>query len=470
MSDRQGDPFDKNDEIHDHISRYERMLKKNDEYFFDVEQFESIIDHYLEQNELNKAAEVLKFARKQHPTSIDLIFAESNILIGSGKLNKALQLLDAIEGLQPYNEEIYLTKASIYSQLRNYDLAIKNYKKALECAEEELDDIHVDLAFEYENIEELDKAIFHLKSALKINPENEAALYEISYCFDLASNNESAIKFFTKFLDDNPYSYIGWYNLGNSYAKSGLHKKCIDALDYCTAINEEFSSAWFSKAKSNVDLGQLTSAIECYEQALELDGELAVTYSYIGECYEKLGKFNLALDHYSRALEQDHEWVDAWIGCGVVKEMQGKVSEAINYLVKAVDLEPSNDTARTLLARVYVRGHQEDAAMIMYETVHQTAPENIDAWLEHSDLLLKAGQFHEAIDKLKEGEQIHMMDVRYRYRMVSYLLQAGRDKEGLILLADLMNTDSDKTNLLFEHFPKAQYIKAVIDLIDTQSE
>jgi len=469
MSDRQGDPFDKNDEIHDHISRYERMLKKNDVYFFDVEQFESIIDHYLEQNELNKAAEVLKFARKQHPSSIDLIFCESNILIGSGKLNKALQVLDAIEGLQPYNEEIFLTKASIYSQLRNYEHAIKNYKKALECAEDELDDIHVDLAFEYENIEELDKAIYHLKSALEINPENEAALYEVSYCFDLASKNEDAIKFFGDFLDDNPYSYIGWYNLGNSYAKSGLYKKCIDALDYCTAINEEFSSAWFSKAKANVDLGHLESAIECYEQALELDGALAVTYSYIGECYEKLGKYNLALDQYSRALEQDREWVDAWIGCGVVKEMQGKVSESINYLMKAVDLEPNNDSARTLLARVYVRGHQEDAAMIMYETVHQTAPENIDAWLEHSDLLLRSGLHQAAIDKLKEGERIHMVDVRYRYRMVSYLLQAGRDKEGLLLLADLLSTDPDKINMLFEHFPEVQHNKEVMDLIDTNT-
>ena len=58
MSDKHSDPFE-NDGIHEHISRYERMLKKNDEYFFDVEEFEMIIDHYLDRNELKKASQVL---------------------------------------------------------------------------------------------------------------------------------------------------------------------------------------------------------------------------------------------------------------------------------------------------------------------------------------------------------------------------------------------------------------------------
>ena len=44
----------------------------------------------------NRIQEVLDYARQQHPGSIDLLFGEANILIGQGKLNKALEVLDAI--------------------------------------------------------------------------------------------------------------------------------------------------------------------------------------------------------------------------------------------------------------------------------------------------------------------------------------------------------------------------------------
>jgi tetratricopeptide (TPR) repeat protein len=55
--------------------------------------------------------------------------------------------------LEPYNEDVHLHKAGIYSQLRNHRRSIEHYRKALELAEEGLDDIYLDLAFEHENLE-----------------------------------------------------------------------------------------------------------------------------------------------------------------------------------------------------------------------------------------------------------------------------------------------------------------------------
>ncbi|MFN6114838.1 MAG: tetratricopeptide repeat protein, partial [Flavobacteriales bacterium] len=86
---------ERNEDQQSCVQRYEAMLHSNGHYFFDVEEFELIIDHYLEQNELRRAQEVLEYARQQHPGSLDLLFSEANVLIGQGKLNKALEVLDA---------------------------------------------------------------------------------------------------------------------------------------------------------------------------------------------------------------------------------------------------------------------------------------------------------------------------------------------------------------------------------------
>ena len=186
-------PFPDRDDQLDCVQRYEDMISRNDQYFFDVEEFELIIEHYLDSNELKKAREVLSFAHNQHPGSVNLLFGEANVMMGLGKLNRALEVLDAIEKLEPFNEEVHLHKATIYSQLRNYRRAIQHYKQAIKLADEGLDDIYLDLAFEYENCDRFEDAIACLKKALEFNPENEAVLYEMAYCYDLADANSPAI-------------------------------------------------------------------------------------------------------------------------------------------------------------------------------------------------------------------------------------------------------------------------------------
>ena len=51
-----------------------------------------------------------------------------------------------------------------------------------------------------------------------------------------------AITFFTSYIENNPYSYYAWFNLGLSYGRMSLFEKAIDAYDYAIAIKENFSS------------------------------------------------------------------------------------------------------------------------------------------------------------------------------------------------------------------------------------
>ncbi|MBK6894250.1 MAG: hypothetical protein IPH00_14260 [Flavobacteriales bacterium] len=57
------------------VQRYEAMEATRDQLFFDVEELEMIIDHYLERNETRRAERVLLFAKQLHPASIDITFA-----------------------------------------------------------------------------------------------------------------------------------------------------------------------------------------------------------------------------------------------------------------------------------------------------------------------------------------------------------------------------------------------------------
>lgn len=55
-------PQPERNEFHDCVGRYEAMRDQNTTLFFDVEEFEIIIEHYLEQSDIRAAQEVLAHA------------------------------------------------------------------------------------------------------------------------------------------------------------------------------------------------------------------------------------------------------------------------------------------------------------------------------------------------------------------------------------------------------------------------
>ena len=51
------------------IEKYESMLKAHNSAYFDSEEFEYIIDHYTQNNQLKRSRQALEMAMAQHPES-----------------------------------------------------------------------------------------------------------------------------------------------------------------------------------------------------------------------------------------------------------------------------------------------------------------------------------------------------------------------------------------------------------------
>ena len=185
------DSYNDEDDYTASLDRFEKMLKAGDEYFFDVEVFEILIDHYLDKSDTNKAKKAIDISLLQHPTSSNLKLKKVQFLATIHKPNKALEILNTLELLEPFNSEIFSTKASIHSQLRQHNKAIENFYKALKLITEKSEkaNIKINIAFEYENLNQFDKAIEILKKLLRENPENETVVQFWTLMFELRVSN-----------------------------------------------------------------------------------------------------------------------------------------------------------------------------------------------------------------------------------------------------------------------------------------
>lgn len=349
------------------IESFDNYLKGGVIGYYDVDRLEAMVDHYLLGGQYKKGKKCAEYALSIFSFAPIFKLRMSQALSGMGKLKEALGMLSEIEKTLGEDCEWLLTKASIFSQLKDSKLAVRFFRAALSKADnEDKDEIFLDLAMELENGNDYKGAIEVLKEAMRHNPKNEGAIYELAYCYDQLEEVENAIKSYSDFIDDNPYSFTAWYNLANAYSKNENYEKAVWAYDYCLLINEDFGPAYFNLGNAYLSQEKYKLAIDHFEKCMEIDGDDPVALCYIGEAYEQLDQLALAKMFYQRSLEMAPLLPDAWLGMGIVHDLEGKTFEALTFIFKALELDDQNAGIFHVLAGAYEKLGETDLAIENY--------------------------------------------------------------------------------------------------------
>lgn len=448
------------------VESYEARLLAQESVYFDVDDFEEIIEHYIYQAQYNKAIEITDYACKLHPTSIPLMLKRAQLLATVNKEDHALELLAHVEILEPSNTDVFLTKGAIYSQLRNYEQAIVEYNKAVSDSDEP-DSVYCNIALEYENMGNFDKTIEYLGKALEVNPDNDLAIFEAAYCFDLLSLTEESISFFKALIDRHPYSIEAWFNLGVSYINTGKYELAIDALDYAIAIEGDHEHSWFHKGYAFSLMGRYNDALESYKESLSGDDEGdALKFYYIGECYEKMEDYIKAASYFRKTTRLDPNLSDAWIGLGVCEMETGTPARAIKHMKKGLEQNPGNSGYLCILAEAFIANDQMNQAVECYEQAVESDPSDEDTWMDYCEAYVRDGNLGDATEILTRGLAKMPDSTSLHYRMAGCLFMDGKPREGAFFLEEALMKDFHGHNELLEQYPELTSIPEFLDLID----
>ena len=442
-------------EIDNLVKRFERMVADNDQQFFDLEEFEAIISHYLSLSLIEDAKKVLQYASSLFPENLTLQLREAQILASIGKQIKAIPLLKTLLAFEPNNEEIHLTLASIFSQIKEHRFAIKHFRKALACADSDLHgDINIDIAVEHQNLGEWRKAIRVLKDALYKNPESDTALFELAFCFDKAEAMPEGVGFYTDYIDENPYSKSAWYNLGNMYHRVGKIKDAVTAYDFCIAIDKHYIRAYHQKAEALTAGEHFAEAYEAYKEILSIESKSAYILCNMGECMERLAEFDKAEDYYKQSLEIDPEYTDAFVGLGVLADLQSLPTVSVQYFEHAVTLDGYNIDYRLLLATSFIKVGKPKEAEKHFTIVLERDPKNEDAWEGRIDNLQRIDAHEAALEALEQGLAIVKDPTHLMYQQVYSLYKIGNDCQAVDLFEQLLIHTFDYSSRIIDSFPE----------------
>lgn len=446
------------------LSKFESMLKTNKVLFFDSEEFEDIILHYMDVGKPSLAKKALKLALEQHPKSTGLKLVQVEMLIFEDKLDQAEKLLNELYALEPTNEEIFIQKANIYSKRDDHQKAVGFLKTALKYTDDYAD-VHNLLGMEYLFMDELELAKEHFIKCLFEDTEEQSSLYNVIYCFEFLEQYEEAIEFLTNYIDKNPYSEIAWHQLGRLNYSIKNYEQAYIAFDYATLIDDQFMGAFMEKGKSLERLQRYEEAIDNYQETIRLDDPTSYALLRIGKCYEKLGKDAEAIKYYNKTVHEDPLLDKGWIAITDYYVRQKNFQKALYYVNKAIAIDGENLLYWKRYAAINKELDQFEEAEYGYRKAIELGDEELDTLLFWADTLLFIGEYYSAIDTLLEANVNFADNYEIEYRLAGLYFTMNEIKKGTFHLTNALLHSYKNRTLLEELFPEIWDLKVVKDLV-----
>ena len=437
----------------DTVRRYEHMVRQQETIFFDLEDFENIIDHYVTSTRFEEALQACEAALELYPFSTELLIDRAQVTAMRGDYADAERQIDHVATLDPENADVAVTRGIINTQRGNFAEAVAFFKEGL-AQDEEREDIHFNLGLAFQSWQKYKSAAKHYKQSLRLNPDNETGVQELLQCLEVSDRLDEHEEFFTRFTDDDPYSATAWYNLGQYWYRCEKYEEAEKAFDFAVTISDDFYDAHHWLADALVCREKYREAILEFEKSYPAGEPSDEALCNIGECYEKLREWEPARRYYRQALEINPAMDEAWFGQGVLMQEQEKWFESLHFFRKAVELYPESGEYWATLGAAENQVGNVANALEAYEKATEVAPEEAQAWVSWSAILYDQGHFGEAAGLVQHAVDLHPLEAHFHYMLCAYLLADGRLREAYDALETALTLNYEQHPLLFDYFPE----------------
>ena len=442
-----------NESPHRPIDKFESMLKTDDIYFFDAEDFEDIIHYYLNNGKIALAKKAIKIGLQQHPTSTELKLLDVEVLVFENHLDRAEESLDALQMVDSKNEEIFIQRANIYSKKDNHEAAIALLNEALSLAEDSFD-IHSLLGMEYLFMDDFKLAKESFMRCVDFDEQDYSSLYNVVYCFEFLEDYDGAIYYLNDYLDRNPYCEVAWHQLGKQYFSKQMYPEALTAYDFAIISDDTFIGAYFEKGKVLEKMGKYSDAIENYEMTIQMEDPTSHAYLRIGKCHEKLENFEMAKYYYYHTVHEDPLLDKGWLAITEFYFRRKNYKKALYYINKALNIDGENPHYWQKCASISEALGKYDQADFAYKQSVELGNYQLRTWMGWADVALKNEDIPGAVDILTQGSEFHPDNAAIRYKKAGFLLEMNDLINARISLIDALKLDSGKLSLFQNEFPQ----------------
>jgi Tfp pilus assembly protein PilF len=148
-------------------------------------------------------------------------------------------------------------------------------------------------------------------------------------------------------------------------------------------------------------------AVQQYQQAIEINPEVAETYRNLAAAFTEQGRLDEAVQCYQKAIEKRPDYAEAHNNLGIILAQQGRPDEAIGHLQKALAIKPDYAEADNNLGIVFASQSRFDEAIVTFQKALSIKPDYADAHYNLANVFAVQGRKEKALQQYKEALRLN---------------------------------------------------------------
>ncbi len=226
----------------------------------------------------------------------------------------------------------------------SFEISIKYYTEAIEQDMDKPYMGYIARGVAYMRMAYFKKALADFNSARVLQPNRSEPLLCCAQANLALRNYDDAIKNCSKAIHINNIEDRAYQLRAQAYLENGNTLDAIEDFDRTLKLHPTaagFNDRGFAKFL----LGQITSALNDFDQAIKLDNEFLPAYRNRAKARINAGNEMGALDDYDKVLTMSHD-ADVYTARGLILHRQGEYTKAIADFDAALRINPYHSQAK----------------------------------------------------------------------------------------------------------------------------
>lgn len=235
----------------------------------------------------------------------------------------------------------YYSRGLLYSGVEKFELAAKDFKKALELEPDDVDYLQ-ELADSLNELDQFDNAIFYYKKALSIN-QSYYLYFNIGYAYRELRKYKEAIKYLEKAIELDPQIPEGYSTLAYVYTMLPPDKiERIIAKNKRMSYHKEFALYDYER---NISYKNYNIAIDYMKKAIELDPQNDSFLWFLAKKYNEIDDYSNEIEIYNKLEKICPKDDDVYFRRGKSYYWSNNFENAISDFSKSIEIKPNNFSA-----------------------------------------------------------------------------------------------------------------------------
>ena len=266
-------------------------------------------------------------------------------------------------------------------------------------------------ALDYHQSGQLEKAAEIYNHILKVKPNHQEALYRLSAIAYQTGDDKTAFEHLQRVIVVDPECAQTYNLLGLVLARRNQLSEAEATLRKALLYGR---NAQIVNNLGTVlqEQGVTGKALECYQEALQLDPGYATAHYNMGNAYRAANDLDSAIKCYRDAIRLCPDSVDALAALGGVLNRSGHFNEALLSLTQATRLQPGDANLHCEVGDSLQHIGSLEQAKIAYQKALELDSHSFRAWYSMGCVESAAGEYANAIENFQYALRIEPKNPR----------------------------------------------------------